>query len=367
MNLILVIIFVFLCYFLSLIELSTRKTCKVFFLLACLFVYMLASRDIYTVPDTLAYVRAYQGIPPSASWNVLTWNHSGFEDGYMFINFIAKKLGLDYRGFFGLVGVISIYVYNYALREMSLATCQKQKKLQCVMFSLWACSWGVYYSGIVLRAGIAISLIFATHMLILRRKFFAGCILACFACTIHNSCMFYIIIFFAAKTISVHTRKAYILWLVGIILIWLSGFSFLLNKLTGRFFALLLSRISPVKNYSFYLYGNQVFNILNLKVDVLKSVLLVGAGFVFIKLKPRKDIYYSYFLNFYMIYLSFTFIFSSFMAAGRVGDFGIVFFIPLFYRCITTAKMKLFDRLLLFSMFLIPFFAVGFRWSRVVL
>ena len=49
-----------LCCVFSAIELSTHKSYRMFcVILVALFVYVIASRDIYTVPNTLVYVKDY--------------------------------------------------------------------------------------------------------------------------------------------------------------------------------------------------------------------------------------------------------------------------------------------------------------------
>ena len=82
-------------------------------ILIALFVYIIAGRDIYTVPDTLVYVDNYIFTDTNAEWSSILSGPYGF--GWNLFNLLCRKAGFGYRVFLGLIALLPCLLYFYAV------------------------------------------------------------------------------------------------------------------------------------------------------------------------------------------------------------------------------------------------------------
>lgn len=360
MNLNLTLILIFLCCLSSTLELITRKQLKNFcFILAAIFLYIIASRNIYTVPDTLAYVTAYERINPNGSLYDLP-----FEPGYVFLNLIAKKTGLSYKFFLAIIALIQCSVYMYAMRKIITGSgIQKFTFFPCVCFSIWVGFWGLFYSGIVLRAGVAISFAFLAHAFIAEKKFFKAALSFLLAYTFHYSIVIYPLFFCASKLIRITKYKNYVRYAKAMAFIWVitySRYTFVaVHYLVANILRIIALNFSYLRKYA--IYTENIYD----SSDSKKNLMFLAMMIIFIWTYPRNNTYYNSWLKFFMLNLGLTFLLSSFVTGYRISDICLISGLPLCSYCFINSRLTLGSRVCTCVLFIISLFIFSLRVTGV--
>lgn len=352
MNFLIIFILVFVSIFLSSVK-SGDKTNKIRYKPVTLFYLivmslLIAARDI-KVPDTDNYIEWY--VYQTDFFNVSPYP---FEAGYViFMHIIQLVVGYDYRLFFFIIPLLNFFLmskafriflfqYNkterliYQGRNMSNNIrfgCPTEKLL--LYFCLaYFCYFGLYYNAIVLRAGIAISLVMLSLM---------------YAMAYNKNKLWIPSILFMTLSIMFHSSAAVCLPML-IMAFKKKGFSFNVQKilLISIFFIYLLSPyldiiMSPI-NTVFVIMGNNDSGYVS-KFDYYNDSSLynsAGISFKFLFfyifavaffLKRSINVVWNKVLDIYILGLLVWAIFRPVMMIERITDFYIlifVFLLPMF-------------------------------------
>ena len=156
-----------------------------FFSLACLGVILFQGFRAFTVGTDLAsYLPGYLAIGKSGFSQL---DYQNYEVGYVVLNKILYRLGLDTRGFLIAVAAIVQIPIFYTMGRYS------KKPLLSI---LWYFAFGNFlmtFSG--LRQSIAMSLCFAAYYFIRERKLIFFCLAILFASLFHFSALFCLLLY----------------------------------------------------------------------------------------------------------------------------------------------------------------------------
>lgn len=164
---------------------SKNKSRVLFFLLTCLGVVLFQGYRSFSVGTDLAsYIFSYLRIGP-ADFSMLTYLN--YEPGYVLLNKLLYRCGLDERGFLiAITAIIQIPIFYTMYRHTE----------HPMISILWYFSFGNFimtFSG--LRQSIAMALCFAGYGLIRKKKIVLYCLLIFVAATFHTSALFCLILF----------------------------------------------------------------------------------------------------------------------------------------------------------------------------
>lgn len=156
-----------------------------FFSFACLGVVLFQGFRAFSVgTDLSSYLPGYLAIGRS---NFTQLNYQNFETGYVVLNKILYRLGLDVRGFLiAIAAIIQIPVF-YTMGRYS------EKPLLSI---LWYFTFGNFlmtFSG--LRQSIAMALCFAAYYFIREKKVILFCLMILFASLFHSSALFCLLLY----------------------------------------------------------------------------------------------------------------------------------------------------------------------------
>ncbi len=354
MNPAIIIVLILLCCAFSILELAEhRGHIEFFIVLTALFVYAAAFRNIYTVPDTLNYVNLYRWIPINQGINPFAWNISVFETGFVFLMYLVKRAGFGYDMFFAVVCLIQLIVYVRAMSEMRLLIGWK-RDLYSVYFSIWCGYWGLFYSCIVLRSGLAISFMFLAHVKFLSGRKRRAIIYAITAFLFHRTILLYPFIVFVSMRISPKGKTASIIFLFSVMLAWVLRLQRLILPIMARLAISLISRIFPVgKIVSQYMeYTSEMASgAIGLRVPLMLSF--------FLMVKPYGNKIYDNMLGIFQINLLFTFLTSSISIGGRLNSICLIVMLPMLCKYLMSGRAKFFERGIVCTVFIVWQFIVS--------
>ena len=357
MNLMLCGLFLFLCCVFSAVELATRRGYKFLCaVLLLLFVYIIAERNIFIVPDSLEYVKVYEAIQKNPKWS-----DTYFEGGYMFFNRIVAACGLDYRFFLGLAALLPSIVYLYAM-AMLMDIKGEKRKLYCVFFSLYAVFWGFVGSGITLRVGLATPFAFLAHVLMLRKKYLRAAIVFVIAFTFHFSIVVYPLSLFLSSKTAAKFKKRDIYWMTAVFMWLMTAIGFTraaLNWCMLQVLRLISSGIAVFMRYQTYLYSFYDAS------SSRKNLMFMFFLFIFVKARPPRDKIYDHWLSFFAFNMIITFPLSSFVVGYRVTDISLIAALPLLVSCMSTRKFYVDIKIFLCILFTVSMLIFSLRMSNV--
>lgn len=311
-----------------------RKTSAAFLYggMAFVFAIVIAHRQL-TVPDTEIYLEFYMSL--KAVFRITAY---GFEPGFQFFSRVAKWFFREnYTLYFGLIaGVNMALVYksivNLDRRDEEYGFRSEGWRNRVLPLILYLAYFGLYYNAIVLRAGIAISLlIWATTIACkpvkTRTDYWKTGLLNLLAFSFHYTAILGIpvlaIMLFSDKK---RLRTYLLIWLViggvyfsGIgtwmthyLFTWVVGLLFHADTLFLRFLAYEDNALVASAGVSF------------------KFIFYWLLGFIFLNVSEMPRYYYKY-LNLYLAGILIFAFFKSLLLVERISDYFLIYsFILLF-------------------------------------
>ena len=359
MNLYLSLVLIFLCCAFSALELATRRSYGMFCaILVALFVYIIAEREVHVVPDTVPYVGYYISLDANAEWSSIF--EGGFDVGYNLFNLLCKKAGLHYRVFLGLIALIPCLLYLYTvnkLREFSYRGVGL-----CVKFSLWAGFWGMVWSGITRRVGMALPFAFLAHVLLLKKRYVRAVLSFSIAYTFHSSIVVYPVFLFLSSKVK-WEHKSYYIYGGVIILLWLAHANLRIVGILHIIFTNILSLIAfntPFL-YKYSIYIDDVYDSFSSRKNFLFLVMML----FFASARPKNNPQYDHWLRFFAFNLALTFPLGSFIIGYRISDISLISALPLIYHCVGSRKFALDLRICICLGFIISLFIFSLRMTHV--
>lgn len=358
-------IFLFLCCLFSAAELATHRgdrfLCAV---LVLLFLCIVASRDVLTVPDTSMYVDVYelvslniQHIDTSFETGYMLIN---YVTGYMLINYVSSALGMDYRLFLMLTALIPCVVYLYAISM--LMSFSGQRKFYCVSFSVYAVFWGLVGSGIIMRIGIAIPFAFLAHVFMLRKKFLKSVLTFFLAFSFHTTIIVYPLFLFLSSMIRTNPKHYDIYW-GGTVFMWfatMAGYMrYTMNGILQYMLGFIAGSTHILAKYEHYLYS--LYDSSSSRKNILFLILL----FFFVKARPVCDKFYDHWLRFFAFNMLLTFSLSTFVVGYRVSDIPLISVLPMFMSLLNARKFHLDIKLSICTLFIVSMSVFSLRMTGV--
>jgi hypothetical protein len=358
MNIAVFISFIFICIAFSIIEYYNNKSIKIFSIIAIFFFVLLVTFRSKSTPDTTAYINYFESISTDI-WSTFSSlsNYWESEIGYTLLNqFIKSNLGNNYKILFAIIPVINLAFIYSASKNISsiifkesialdishneLKTKRKNQRFLLFMplFALYVSYYGFMYSGIVLRAGLAISILIFAYSKILQGRYILSLLLSVVSIAFHQTALIGIIaILFTFIKFKTKKSMYYFIWLVlGLIYmskIWIYFAPLISNYVQIYLFATESKTMSLFSEYLdieifFYSYSYMVL------------IMLVNF-FISIRYIKETDAFRSL-LNISLFGLTLLVLFGSITIFSRVTDFFTVFNFLLFYFALNNMNSKLY-------------------------
>lgn len=280
-------------------------------------------------PDTVNYLEFYEEIEPGR-WESFLWY--SFEPGFQFFTHIVKML-IGYNPFaylFLVAAIIGILVCDGTIRilhcmayDTKISTVKQPLLFAFVIFYAY---YGLFYSAIAIRAGIALSLYLEILSIFClsgqrRKKFLWSVVLFSLAFLFHTSIIVAIpilFIFCLTKTLSL---RSYLLLLMIALLIFFSRVNILfVDKLVDVIFYI-VDRGSNIVT-KFLLYTDVLLE-REIRLS-FKYMFQLFSGFIFM-FGNLNDKVYTRFLNVYIVGILLGSVLAPIPMAYRILDFFYIF------------------------------------------
>lgn len=323
MNLILMIILLVIAVLFSSIEILIKKEMYlVYWILVIFFAFICATRSLIT-QDTIPYILGYNDVSINYFYTSINETPLRFDLGYTILMQVFKILfGGNYKIFFFFIVIINYLIILLAYKKICEIIGYKKTYI-ITLFTLYTSYFGIYYNGIVLRAGIAISFIIYSTSFFLEKKYIRGAFLGGIALFMHDSSILasiIILILFFRKSF---TKKTYYIFLTLLLIITVTESN-----------AYILKRILPlleiwVNKYEFlHVFKAYIVNSSMTFGISFKLIYFILIGYVYIFLNLFRNIYINKFINIYFFGLLIAVIFNGLDVFSRISDFYII------YNCI---------------------------------
>ncbi len=317
----------FICL-VSCLMIFLNKKIVAYFLIGIYCVFIM-SRPL-SVPDTLAYADFFNEVQTG---NMISLDYFYFEPGFQMYTHLVKFL---LRGkvafYFATIVLTNIGLLLWSVRRF---TGERLDAFQVILLvTLYFAFFGYYYNAIVLRAGLAMSLLIASASVLYKKKLtgkeiLLGIFFCVLAWTFHISSVIGIVALLIIRYSRRMTQSSYLLsWLV-VFTLFFAGFS-----------AWLLTTISDFLFSNVYLLEGTSFEKMLYYADELAGIkyilpyrvmFQIFAGLLFIFPPVRMPSLYYKWLNVYFFGLFVTTLFCAVEQLARITDFFLIYSVFLFW------------------------------------
>lgn len=333
MNVYLITILVFVLCFGSVYEILSQKSSYLSaFISLCLFVLCIATRS-FILSDTGGYVQAYQKV----SFANMQWGDMNI--GFIFLICLFKTFGFNVDFFFGFLALFNYGLIYYAsksfykdyIADKTFILCGKKiKKTKmefqpCIFSALLIPYFGIYYSGEVLRGGIAVSFILLSYLFLCRQNYIMYILLIVVAMLFHSSAILGLLLILCDRYTVHEKRKYLILWGI-IVAIWISHISLgiiqIIPSITHKLYE--ITGIFSFERYTVF-YATEIrFNAFWGK----KELFFLLCCLAFILMKKTGSKVQDKVMTTYLFGVFLAFAVEYIMNSYRIVDFFLAFFIP---------------------------------------
>lgn len=320
MNQVHLTLFMIMSYFLWSLEIITNKSRKIFTLLIImLFIFLASYRSIH-IPDTLAYANSYHSLSLS---NV---EMSYFEIGFTIYSALIKFIsGGNLTVYFGIITATNLLLIYKGLEKINT------NKL-ILPIILYISYYGIYFNFIVLRAGLAFSLLFYAYSIFYENRI-KSVVFFLLACTFHQSAVVGIIGYFIIINSKKFSNNAYFFWFLLIIIMYFLRVDIFFYDNIHLF----LENTGFLKTNHFGYYFDNIKFTSGISNKFIFNYIL---GIFMISVRKYYDVKYQNVLNIYMVGLTIISLFSSFLWIERISDYFIAFSFIILTKAIYTFKDK---------------------------
>ena len=162
-------------------------------LLSIIFLLIITFRP-FSVPDTVSYYNFFNQI----RYYEFTFNYGrtylGFENGFCNLSKLIFLLYPNFRFFLFFIGSTSFLLNFSALLRISNTLFRKKCDAWFPLLALYVPYFGLLYSGIVLRAGLALGFCLYSFYYLQEKKILKSTLLFGFGLWFHNSAFIFIIV-----------------------------------------------------------------------------------------------------------------------------------------------------------------------------
>lgn len=321
---------------------------KIFWFFVAVFIILIGGRGL-SVPDTKAYLEFYQQTLPFSILDIPLYSYEvGFQLFTKLLKIVTNGSSFLYFGVIVFVNSYLLFISFRNLRDVAYPKRTFPGKSYCKInlqefLLLYFSYWGLYYNSIVLRAGIAISiLIYISTLLcvpcISLKKWLIIFLLAIISCFFHVTAFLGIIslvVFYISKKLSM---RSYMLLLFLVCMILFSKISVCIVGVLNRCMPVILSLIEDTDLAKLQAYGGDIDSSINISFRFLFCVFI---GFFLIVVKNMPLYYYKY-LNVYIGGLLLGALFSAIESFSRITDFFLIYsFILISMRLCIVSRLKM--------------------------
>ncbi|MEG0928123.1 MULTISPECIES: EpsG family protein [Chryseobacterium] len=316
------------------------------------FCYLIASRSD-KVPDTLMYLAYFNDEDTNFGYyRAIT----GFEEGFRFFTKIIKTFTEDSNIYMGAICILNMLVINYSSKriinnynlEWGGESNKKIIYFSSLLLLLYISFFGIYVNAIVLRVGMAYSIIYYAASIALdpQKKGYSKYIIIAFllfvAYLMHSTAFILGAIILSVLMFSKQLkRETYIITLILIFLVYFLNLStsigIYLFKIIGSGDSAFAAKLDG------YSSG---FGALKSEGFSLKFLFFWSMSFVLSLNKKENKIYYKL-LNILIIGVLIHSLFRSILLVERITDYFTFYSFILFYLFLSSKKNLLFEFLLL--------------------
>lgn len=320
------------CYF----ELLTKKTPPVvYWILTITFAVICATRSTIT-QDTIPYIDAFNSVSTNYLYKSAQDTPQGFELGYTVVMQISKIIfGDSYKVFFFIVVIINYFLLYIAYKKLCKII-NVRGQLLITLFCLYTSYFGIYYNGIVLRAGLAISLLICASALLLDKKYILAFCMLWLSIKMHDSAILGILPI-AILLFKINFSKiSYRILLIVLLIIHV----FQLN--ISFMYKILPSMTSFVMTHnSMQVFRSYLLNFSITEGISLKLIFFILIGYMFTIFKIDTDeLTFKKYVNVYYFGLLIAVIFSGLDVFSRISDFCLVFYTIIMVLYLSKSKLS---------------------------
>lgn len=340
-----ILLFMVLCIG-NLYEVFTNNESKVSALFAlCIFVLLVALRNIDS-PDTREYIKAYDAI------GFDNMHYGDFNIGFVFLICIFKYFDANVRYFFAFLAIFNYATVYFVCRsiyeEYSIVqfkngvVCKKIRAefKPCIFSSLFIPYFGLFYSGVALRASIAMSFVLVSYVFLYRQKYLGYFFFLVIAMLFHSSAILGILLLICDKFTSGKKQTYLFMWL-GSVLIWLSHIGLFIIKIVP----FTVRKIYEITNIdSFKLY--ELFYASSIRKDGFfgkKELFFLLCSLFFVVMKWDNGKMFQKLLIVLFLGIILAFSLEYLTNSYRIIDFFLMFFVPC--GCIVFGKARCWNEL----------------------
>lgn len=350
MNIFLIIIFILGCFVFSSIERHFKiKFAKWIFIIP--FCFLVANRS-ENVPDTAVYIEFFKSIDTSKDISGVF----GFEIGFEYLGKIIKVLfGNSPTMFMGIISMINLLIIDYSINRINKLLYIEQNineenflknsrfsgnhDYSIIPLTLYISFFGLYFNSIVLRVGIALSLIVLASTFAIKphkklKDYLVICLLLTLGYFFHATAIFGVIIILISlfkKTFKLGTHMWIMIVLGAIYILNLS--STLGNKVFDN-----ILNINTLNSLTDKLYSYSGDITYDSGVAVKYIFFWIMGLFLIIFNSTISSKIFSRYLNIYTAGIVIYSLFRSVLLLERVTDFFLTFSFILFYMFLLGQK-----------------------------
>lgn len=312
---------------------QTKQNKAVAFVLVLLMSMIIAFRDM-KVPDTEGYVEWYL-----KDIGLLDFHNSPYEKGYtLFSRLFHIIFGNSFQLYFAVFPLLNFFLLSksstiicneYAVSGKIDSSSTSVPFSLCLLFLTYFSFYGLYHNAIVLRAGVATTLIMLSLALFLRnggKALFWPIIFFLLALSFHTSVIVCLPMYWLIRHDLSINGGMYIIVLVGIIIIYLLSplFDMIMQPINQLFIVLSSSNYSELSKFDYY-NGTNTFS--NAGIS-FKFIFYYLFGWIFVASNIRNNTW-NRLLNIYLMGLLIWAVFRSVLWVERITDFYSFFYIVL--------------------------------------
>lgn len=307
--------------FLSLEEITNRPKRIFKLLIISTFIVLVAFRSL-SIPDTFGYASSYQYLRLGLSNVFMSYYEIGFVIYSMLIKIVA---GSNYRIFFGVIAITNLVLVNKITKKYNIT-------LTIMPILIYLSFYGFYYNFIVLRAGLAFTLLLYAWSTFHNNKI-ASLFLFILASFFHQSALIGILGYLVIIRSRKMSLKIYLIWLFAILALYFMRIDVYIYD---SIIEIMLNN-DLFNNHRFLYYINNIKLTEGISFRFLLNYII--AIFLIIN-KKNKPSFYHDLLNIYMLGMTIIGFFSSFVWIERLTDYFIATNFLLITLAINTFKDK---------------------------
>lgn len=307
-------------------ELFTKYDGKMIALIIfSLYIMIVSTRMINLVPDTKIYVLVYETL------DISSFNGGTFNVGFLLLMKICQLLGLHYSVFFAIIAALNYAIVYRGCRILAdniegqtfNYSVKKKKSYYCVFSAIYLPYFGFFYNCIILRQGIAMSLLILAFAFLVEKKYIYYMGTVILAILFHSSAVIGFSFFFFKEGYKHMSSLKYLAWWVGILCFWLSHLGLLFIKIlpAATRFVYHITGLSAFQRYE--KFALRIRNAFWGK----KELFFLCLGFLYAVLfykKRNEKLIFPFFVG-----ISLAFLIEYMMISYRIVDYFLFFSVPL--------------------------------------